>query len=387
MTPGELISPPPQPPTPAASLRDHWSAFRDDCLSSERFRRWSARFPLTRWLARRSARQLFDVAAGFVYSQVLFACVQLRLFDRLADGPRRLSDLAVCAGINEARLLRLLDAAVALRLLEVRSEGRYGLGLLGAPMVGNAPLTAMVEHHAVLYADLRDPLALLRNQQSPAALERYWPYVSDGEARRLPDAKVAPYSAVMAASNALVADQLLDAYPLKRHRHLLDVGGGEAAFLLAAARRAPHLRLALFDLPAVAQRAQVRLNQQGLAARAQALGGDFTRDALPAGADLITLLRVLHDHDDTTVRVLLRAAFDALASGGSVIVAEPMRETRGEAAMGDAYFGLYLLAMGSGRMRSSEEIGALLHGAGFTGARRLPTALPLQASVMVARRP
>lgn len=387
MTPQELLSPPPQARVPAATLRDHWGAFRDRCLTNERFRRWSARFPLTRWLARRSANQLFDVVAGFVYSQVLFACVQLRLFDRLADGPLHARELSLRAGISEARLQRLLDAAVALRLLELRSQGRYGLGLLGAPMVGNAPLTAMVEHHAVLYADLRDPLALLRNEQSAAALERYWAYVSDGEARQLPDAKVAPYSAVMAASNALVADQLLDAYPLKRHRHLLDVGGGEAAFLVAAAQRAPHLQLSLFDLPAVAQRGQARLNQHGLADRAQAFGGDFTRDTLPTGADLVTLLRVLHDHDDATVRALLRAVFDALPSGGSVIVAEPMRETRGEAAMGDAYFGLYLLAMGSGRMRSSEEVGTLLHGAGFTGARRLPTSLPLQASVMVARRP
>jgi len=377
-------------PVPAAggpaSLRDAWLDFRDRCLASDRFRRWSARFPLTRGLARRRANALFDLVSGFVYSQVLFACVQLRLFDRLAEGPATLASLAAAAGLAEPRLQRLLDAAVALQLLQRRSADRYGLGPLGAPMVGNGPIAAMVEHHAVLYADLRDPVALLRHEQSAAALERYWAYVGDAEAQALSDARVAPYSAVMAASNALVADQLLDAYPMRRHRHLLDVGGGEAAFLVAAARRAPGLQLSLFDLPAVTQRARIRLGREGLADRAQVHGGDFTRDPLPRGADVATLLRVLHDHDDATVRVLLRAVHAALEPGGTVIVAEPMRETRGEAAMGDAYFGLYLLAMGSGRMRSPQEIASLLGEAGFRDPRPLRTALPLQASALTARR-
>ena len=44
------------------------------------------RFPLTRPIARRRARELFDLCAGFVYSQVLLACVRLRLFEILAEG-------------------------------------------------------------------------------------------------------------------------------------------------------------------------------------------------------------------------------------------------------------------------------------------------------------
>ena len=56
----------------------------------------------------------------------------------------------------------------------------------------------------------------------------------------------------MTASQPLVADEILDAYPLSRHRCLLDVGGGEGAFVTRAAERTPALRCILFDLPAVA---------------------------------------------------------------------------------------------------------------------------------------
>ncbi len=44
----------------------------------------------------------------------------------------------------------------------------------------------------------------------------------------------------MAASQPLVADEILDAYPFARHRCLLDVGGGDGSFLAsgrAALRR------------------------------------------------------------------------------------------------------------------------------------------------------
>ena len=48
--------------------------------ANPRFRRFAAAFPLTRFVARRRARALFDLCAGFVYTQVLTACVRLDLF-------------------------------------------------------------------------------------------------------------------------------------------------------------------------------------------------------------------------------------------------------------------------------------------------------------------
>ncbi|WP_204279783.1 hypothetical protein, partial [Serratia marcescens] len=78
-----------------------------------------------------------------------------------------LSTLAQLLNLPLVGAERLVRAAVALRLLETRSQGRVGLGPLGAPLAGNAGLTAMVEHHAVLYHDLADPLALLRGDAQP----------------------------------------------------------------------------------------------------------------------------------------------------------------------------------------------------------------------------
>ena len=366
-----------------APWRTRWQALRDRLLTDPRIRRRALAFAPTRWIARRRARALFDIVAGFVYSQTLLACVQLRLFDRLAAGPDTVDVLAERCGLAPERLQRLLDAAVALTLLERRGPGRYGLGPLGAAMVDNPALDAMVEHHAALYADLRDPLALLQGRAG--ALAAYWPY--DGDApQTLPDGRVADYSALMSASQPLVADEILDAYPVQDHRRLLDVGGGEGLFLAAAAARAPALQLMLFDLPPVAQRAQARLDGLGLGPRVRTFGGNFLRDALPRGADLISLVRVIHDQDDDDAQDLLRAAHDALPPGGVLLLAEPMAGTAGAETMGDAYFGLYLLAMGQGRPRSAAELAQRLRAAGFALVQQRPTRLPLQTGLLIARR-
>jgi demethylspheroidene O-methyltransferase len=335
---------------------------------------------------RRRAAQLFDLVSGFVYTQVLLACVRLDLFERLAaQGPQTAAALAQRCELPLRSMQRLLDAAVALRLLAPRAGGCYGLGALGAPMVGNEGLAAMVLHHAALYADLRDPVALLRDEGLGSAMSAYWPYAAYPSADELPARAVAEYSALMTASQPMVIEEVLAAYPLARHRCLLDVGGGEGRFLAAVAEAAPDLQLMLFDLPAVADLARARLAATGLAARVRVHGGSFFDDPLPQGAEIVSLVRVLFDHDDAHALAILRAVRQALPAGGTLLVAEPMARVAGAQAMGDAYFGIYLLAMGRGQPRSAQALSALICDAGFRDVRALPTRLPLQAGVLVAR--
>jgi demethylspheroidene O-methyltransferase len=370
---------------PAMDWADAVAGWRDRLIASPRFRRWAVAFPLTRPIARARTRALFDLCAGFVYSQILLACVRLRLFDILAEGPQTEAALAARMALPADGARRLLLAAVSLKLVARRGGDRFGLGPLGAAMVGNAAVSEMVMHHTTLYGDLADPVALLRGGGGGTALAGYWPYAGADRPAGLAGAQVADYTALMAASQPLVADEVLDAYPLARHRCLLDIGGGDGSFLCAAARRAPGLRLLLFDLPPVAERARARFSANGLADRATAVGGDFRADPLPTGADVAALVRVIHDHDDVIALAILRAAHRALPNGGTLLLAEPMAATAGAEPIGDAYFGFYLLAMGRGRARTADELAGLLRQAGFGRIRRRATRTPLLTSLLVAR--
>jgi demethylspheroidene O-methyltransferase len=371
-------------PSERSDWRDRLANWRDRWLCDRRFQRWAAHFPLTRPIARRQAGALFDLCAGFVYSQVLLSCVQLRVLEMLRPGPLPLRQIAPRLDLTPEAAETLLSAAAALELIEQRPGQRWGLGRLGAALLGNPAVMRMIGHHPALYEDLRDPVALLRHPEQPRQLAALWPYARHREPRDLDDAQVGAYTSLMADTQSLVAEEVLDGYPIAQHRCLLDVGGGDGSFLVAAAARAPRLKLLLFDLPAVAERAQARLTAAGLAARVEIHGGDFTLGALPAGADLVTLIRVLHDHDDQAALTLLRAVRRALPSGGRVLLAEPMRDTPGAIPGAAAYFAWYLRAMGQGKPRSAAQIARLLRTAGFARTRLCPAVRSWQCALVTA---
>ncbi len=374
MTPRQPLSP-----------RDRLRSWRDRLIADPRFQRWSLGNPLTRVIARRRSRAMLDLCAGFVYSQVLFACVRLRLFELLRDGPLTTPELAVKMALSEDATRRLLDAAASLDLAQRRGENRYGLGQLGAALLGSPEALALIEHQPLLYADLADPVALLRGERE-TALSRYWPYSAAERPDGLSAEEVGPYSALMAASQPLVAREAMAVYPIEKHRRLLDVGGGEGVFLAAAAERAPALELELFDLPAVAERARARLSGLGLSGRVKIHGGNFLKDPLPRGADVISLARIVHDHDDASALALLRNARAALPPGGALLIVEAISGGKGAEPL-DAYYGFYTLAMGRGEPRTFGEIAALLRAAGFAPPKLYPTRLPVVASVIAATAP
>jgi demethylspheroidene O-methyltransferase len=367
------------------SWREKWINWRNARLSSPAFQRWAARFPFTQPIARQNARALFDIVAGFVYSQVLSACVSCRVFDHLAAGPQPLSHLALSIGLQEDRAEILLKAAASLRLVESLPGNRYALGPLGAALRGNPSLVGMIQHHAMLYADLSDPVALLRREAAPGQLAAFWAYAANPEPSTVVADRSRAYSSLMAESQALVSADILDACDLRPFRKLLDIGGGEGAFLCAVGARFPAIALESFDLPANESRATERLLAAGLGSRSRVYGGDFFRDSFPAGADIVSLVRVLHDHDDDAAMHLLRRIRAVLPARGALLVAEPMSGVRGAEPAGDAYFGFYLAAMGSGRPRRADEIGKMLLDAGFGRYEKLRTHTPLLVSALLAR--
>jgi demethylspheroidene O-methyltransferase len=350
-----------------------WLRWRNNLLGNATFRRWAARVPVFRMISRQRAGAMFSINAGFIYSQIALAMVETGLVEKLAQGPLSVAEAARHTNLPEAAAVRLLKAAAALDLAQRLRNGDFMLGQLGAALHGDPGISAMIDHHRYLYADLVDPVGLLRRGGGGGALARYWAYAESDNPAGSAATAVAPYSALMAASQRMIADQVTAVYDFSRHKRLLDVGGGEGVFVRAAQAAAPRLAVAMFDLPAVAARAGA----------IETHGGNFFEDRIPMGFDLISLVRILHDHDDDPAMTLLRNIRRSLPQTGRLMIAEPMAGTRGSEAMGDAYFGMYLWAMGSGRPRTADEIKTMLTNAGFGNPREIRTNLPLITRVIV----
>ncbi|MEY4342080.1 MAG: Demethylspheroidene O-methyltransferase [Pseudomonadota bacterium] len=378
------------------SVRTHWrdalSAWLDKILTQPHIYRWALSNPITRWFTQYRTRQVFNLMAGFVHTQVLLGCVRLRILEHVMASPKTLAELSVLTQVHAAGLQRLVQSAVTLRLLEHRGQYRFGLGPLGAPIVSHPGIQAMIEHNQLLYQDMVDPVAILQESWS-GEMSQYWPYAQEKPLTNAPDVAsdhnaqaYARYSELMAASQTFVIEEILSFYPFDDCEKVLDIGGGQGRFATELAKNYPHLRITLFDLPDVCTVSSRIVARNAMADRIRIIPGDFTKDALPTGADLVTLIRIAHDHCDEVVLALLKSIYASLPAGGSLLIAEPMANEPGEKPEGDAYFHFYLLAMGSGRLRTPMELMQLMHQAGFSHLEQIPNAMPVHAKMLLGRK-
>jgi demethylspheroidene O-methyltransferase len=348
------------------------------------FQRWASAFPLTRGTAAKDGAELFDLVQGFVKSQVLFALVELRILHRLMDGSQTADALAQVSGMRPDRMDRLLMAATAMNLTAKDRKGRYSLARLGAAMVGVPGLEDMIRHHSAFYRDMNDPVALLRDEVD-TELAAFWPYVF-GAAHATDVETSNRYSDLMARSQQIVAADTLAVIDLNTTQHLLDVGGGYGVFAEAAALKHPRLHATVFDLPAVEANAQALMHRSKAKDRLTFVPGSFRDDPLPEGADTISLIRVLYDHEDQTVEALLSKVFDRLPDGGRLLVSEPMSGGTKPEVSGDVYFSFYCLAMQTGTVRSAARIAELCEKTGFSKIKPLRSRRPFVTTALTAEK-
>lgn len=334
---------------------------------------------------------------GFVHSQILFVFVETGLLHFMKDTPRLESELLDFVDLSEEAALRILRAGAALDVIESPEPDLWVLGEMGATLAANEGAMAIIRHHQLLYRDLTHPMDMLTRQRGKDnSLSEYWHYAApdaDNDAAHNLGAhhesddiayKSAPYSEFMAATQPMIWDQVIGRYPFDRHERMLDIGGGSGAFVEAVSKTSDTLQLGVFDLPEVIPHTCQRLAGSALQPRLDLHPGSFKTDPVPTGYDLITLIRILHDHDDDIADLLLSKVFDALPKGGKLLIVEPMAETPSAKRMGDAYFGMYLWVMGTGRPRSANEYHKRLKTAGFSTTRDIQTPLPIIAKAILA---
>jgi len=109
--------------SPSVRRRRFWLTWRNRLLSDPKFHRFAARFAPFQPIARGEARALFDLTAGFVYSQVLATVVETKLLERLRERPLTLAEAKRALGAPEDATDRLLRAAIALDLISDAGDG------------------------------------------------------------------------------------------------------------------------------------------------------------------------------------------------------------------------------------------------------------------------
>jgi len=136
----------------------------------------------------------------------------------------------------------------------------------------------------------------------------------------------------------------------------------------------------------VVEGAREVLRAAGVEARADLVGGDFFKgDDLPKGADVYTLMNIVHDWSDEDSVRILEACRAAMGPGSRLLLVE-MVIPEGDTPHFATLFDLEMLVLfGGGRERTEEELRALCGRAGLRVERVMPTASP--SSIVEARLP
>lgn len=315
-------------------------------------------------------QQLLDTLRGYRPAQTLITCAELGVFEALADGPRTVEDLISALGATPRGLMVLLNAAVALDLLEKR-DGRYANSPLAMACLARPGtegyLGNFIKREGAFLRRWSNLTQAVRTGERPEENRR-----DEDLGDWVRGFELALYELARSVAPA-IAEAL--ALPEDRPLRVIDVGGGHGGYSLALARRYPNLTATIFELPRVVPVAREIIAGEGLADRVCVQEGNFQTDDLGTGYDVALLFGVMVGEAPEGRAALIKKAGTALNPGGRIVVREfvldPDRTGPPEAAL----FALQmLLATDSGGVSATDEMRRWLLDAGFASPQTL--ALP-----------
>jgi precorrin-6B methylase 2 len=266
-----------------------------------------------------SPGSILQLGLAFWGSKTLLSAVELGLFTELARGPATAEEIGRRLELHPRGRADFLDALVALRMLD-RDRDRY----MNTPETGTfldrrkpTYVGGMLEMaNTRLYpfwGGLTEALQTGKPQNEARTGGNFFAALYD-DPERLRQFMHAMTGLSMGASIAIAKR-----FPFSDYQTVLDVGCAEGGLLVQIALAHPHLRGVGFDLAAVRDAYCEHVRSFALEERLEFASGDFFRDELPR-ADVVIFGHILHDWSLDEKKLLLRRAYDALPSGGAVIV-------------------------------------------------------------------
>jgi hypothetical protein len=320
--------------------------------------------------------QLFQIVTGYMPAVCLHAAAELKIADRLATGPKPVSELAREAqGVHEGALYRVLRGLASLGVF--REVAHRTFANTSASELLRAGVRGSVRD-IVLW--LGNPLHLrvfaetLYSIETGATALKKVTGLEAFEYFKQNPAEDKVFNAAMTAFSAQFAPAVLEVYDFGGLGTLADIGGGHGFLLGAILQKHNGLRGIVFDLPHVVADAWPRVESLGLASRCEIASGDFFQAVPPA--DSYLMKSIIHDWDDArAVAILKNCAAAMRGRNGKVILLDLVVYPGNDPDMGK-WIDLEMLLMAGGRERTEEEFAGLFAKAGLRLTRVVRTKSP-----------
>jgi len=264
---------------------------------------------------------IMQLGLGFWGSKTLLSAVELGLFSELAKGPLDASTISQRLGLHQRSARDFLDALVALGMLERR----------GARYANTRESGFFLDRAKPSYVG-----GML--EMANARLYPFWGSLTEAirtglpqnEAKRGENFFTALYAAphrlegflkAMTGGSLGAGMAIAKRFPWKKYRSFVDIGTAQGGVAVQVALAHRHLEGGGMDLPVVRAIFEAYVRSHGLDGRVHFHPGDFFKDPLPK-ADVLIMGHILHDWNLDEKRMLLKKAYEALPTGGALIIHE-----------------------------------------------------------------
>jgi acetylserotonin O-methyltransferase len=325
-----------------------------------------------------SPNTVLDLLEAFRRSKVMFAAVELGVFDELCQGSQSAESLAQALSCHPDSMKTLLESCVALGLLSfangqfanTESTRVYLTSTSPHRMTGYIRYSNSVMWH--MWSHLEDAVRTGTNRWNQT-------FGLDGPIFshffRTPEA-MNEFLMGMHGFGMITSPPIVKSFDLGAFHCMCDLGGATGHLVTAACEAYPSLKGIVFDLPHALQLAQEMVSRSEARDRIQIVGGDFFHDPLPQ-ADLYALGRILHDWNEEKIRILLKRIYEALPAGGGLLIGEKIVNEERNGPRWALMQSLNMLICTEGKERSASEYEALLREAGFSSLQVVKTDVPL----------
>jgi hypothetical protein len=320
---------------------------------------------------------LIEETFSFMKSRVIITASELDLFTALDEQPATAVEMASTRKLDPKATTRILDCLITMDLLSKEGE-TYRVTKTGALLSSRHDQTIlpMILHMGQLWKTWTRLTEVVR-EGSPEKQEK--------EERS--DAGRAAFIGAMHSIGQDLSVEIARAYNPQRFTKMLDVGGASGTYIIAFLRENPHIKATLFDLEPVIPLARKRIESEGLTDRVSFVDGDFYKDDLPGGHDLVLLSAIIHQNSIDENIDLYRKAFHALTPGGAILIRDHiMNDARTKPPAGAMFAINMLVNTSGGDTYTLEEVKDGLEKAGFVNVRLVRTGERMD-SLVEARKP
>ena len=335
---------------------------------------------------------LLTLSAGFVFSAVLHAAVEVELFGALGIEPIASAELAERLALAPRGLQRLLDALVPLGLVTRLDDDRWQAAPVAAQLLTpSSPFARILRHQQrhlyPLFFHLGEAVRTGAPQPLPWQTAAYRDDLYHSLANQ--PRELALFLDGMNASSRGVGTAIAAQAEVTSMARLIDLGGGGGQVAVELLLAAPSLRVDLVDFPGACDHALAAARTAGVADRLRAIPGDLL-GTLPAlrPADAVLFSGVLGDFDDNARQTLLARAQTLLRADGQLLVSETLFDDDGRAPLMPALLALNMLlaTTGGDNFTFAEWQGILARG-GFGDVRVVRNHERGLRDLLIARRP